>query len=128
ERHASAWGGVTSTQNFSPSAVSRIATSGNATVAWSSVLSPDPLQRSGGHLAEEESTACSRLMDMASIAYHAPSRPRSFHVPVHLQREAALLAAALVLLLGGLALAFALHGSHSSRTPSLVPAQTQKAP
>jgi len=67
-------------------------------------------------------------MGMASIAYHAPSKSVPFHVPVRMQRELALLVIALVLFVGGLALAKALHGSHADRTPSLVPAQTQTAP
>ena len=68
-------------------------------------------------------------MGMASIAYHAPSRSLPFHVSVHLRRELALLAVAVVLFLGGLTLAMALQGSHAGgRTPSLVPAQTQTAP
>src|SRR5439155_20607995 len=79
-------------------------------------------------LAEEGPAACLRLVGMASIAYHAPSRSVPFHVPVHVQRELALLVAAFVLFVGGLALGMALHGSHAARTPSLAPAQTQTAP
>jgi hypothetical protein len=67
-------------------------------------------------------------MDMASIAYHAPSRSTPFQVSVHVRRELALLGIAVALFLGGLGLALALHGSHASRTPSLVPAQTQTGP
>ena len=67
-------------------------------------------------------------MGMASIAHHAPTSPLSVQIPVHLVREMAIVAIAFALFLGGLALAMALHGSHSARTPSLVPAQTQTAP
>jgi len=67
-------------------------------------------------------------MGMASIAYHAPSRPHSFHVSAHLRQKVVLLAIAFVLFVGGLALALAVHGSDAERTPSLVPAQTQTAP
>ena len=65
---------------------------------------------------------------MASIAYHALSRPHSFHVSVHVRREVALLVVAIALFMGGLALGMTLHGSHAARTPSMVPAQTETAP
>jgi len=65
---------------------------------------------------------------MASIAYHAPSRSLPLHVPVHLRREVALLAVAVVLFLGGLALGMALHGSHPDQSPSLAPTQTETTP
>lgn len=77
-------------------------------------------------LIAEESAVCVRLMGMASIAYHPPSR--SLHIPAHLLREMAIVAIAFALFLGGLGLGLALHGSHADRTPSLVPAQTQTAP
>jgi hypothetical protein len=67
-------------------------------------------------------------MGMASIAYHAPSRALSVHIPAHLVGEMAIVATAFALFLGGLAVGMALHGSHSDPTPSLVPAQTQTAP
>jgi hypothetical protein len=67
-------------------------------------------------------------MGMASIAYHAQSRPLPVQIPVHLVREMAIVVIAFALFLGGLALGMALHGSHAARTPSLVPAQTQTAP
>ena len=65
---------------------------------------------------------------MASIAYHAASRSLPVHVPVHLRREVALLALAVVLFLGGLTLGMALHGSNPDQTPSLAPTQTETAP
>jgi hypothetical protein len=67
-------------------------------------------------------------MDMASIAYRAPSRSTPFEVSVHVRRELALLVVAVALFLGGLGVALALHASHASLTPSLVPAQTQTGP
>jgi hypothetical protein len=78
--------------------------------------------------SREESPVCLRLMGMASIAHHAPSRPLPIHIPVHLVREMAIVAIAFALFVGGLALGMALHGSRADRTPSLVPAQTQTAP
>jgi len=65
---------------------------------------------------------------MASIAYHGPSSSTPFQVSVHLRREVALLVIAVALFLGGLGVALALHGSRATRTPSLVPAQTQTEP
>jgi len=66
-------------------------------------------------------------MGMASITYHAPSRSARLHVPVHVRRELAILAAAFVLFLAGLALALTLHGSHAGPTLYLDPVQTQTA-
>ena len=67
-------------------------------------------------------------MGMASIAYHAPSRPHPIHVSAHLGRRAATAAVAFALLVAGLALGLSLHGSSVPRTHSLAPAQTAPDP
>ena len=79
-------------------------------------------------LVEEDSAGHLRLVGMASIAYHAPSRALPVYIPAHLVREMAIVAIAFALFLGGLGVGMVLHGSHADRTPSLVPAQTQTAP
>jgi len=63
---------------------------------------------------------------MASITYHAPSRSARLHVPVDLPRELAILAAAFVLFLAGLAVALTLHGN-AGPTFHLDPVPTQTA-
>jgi hypothetical protein len=76
----------------------------------------------------EDREACWRRVDMASIAYHAPSRATSFQLSVKARRDVALLIISVALFLGGLGVALALQGSHADRTPSLIPAPTQTAP
>jgi hypothetical protein len=66
-------------------------------------------------------------MGMASIAHQAPSRSVRLHIPVERRRELAILVAAFVLFLAGLALALTLHGSHAGTTLYLDPVQTQTA-